>query len=123
MRQYCFDCGAKNPISLRGTKLRQHIATKCIELNLTDNQVNILADHLGHHKDVHKQYYQKPISALEIVKVSKLLAAAAGQQEYNEKNDENFSESASESEQEDISSKDDENLGMYHKILHFFFNN
>ena len=100
MRQYSVDCGAENPISLRGTKLRKHIATKCISLKLTDNQVSVLADHLGHHKDIHKKYYQQPIPALEIVKVSKILEAAAGNGDVEEEN---------ESEEEEIMDIDEIN--------------
>ena len=86
MRQYSVDCGAENPISLRGTKLRKHTGTKCISLKLTDNQVSVLADHLGYHKDIHKKYYQQPISTLDIVKVSKLLEAAVGNGVVEEEN-------------------------------------
>lgn len=87
MRQFSKECGAENPISLRGTLLRKHIATKCVSLKLSENQVSNLADHLGHAKEIHKKYYQKPLPGMDIVNVVKLLEVASGQVDEDESDD------------------------------------
>ena len=73
MRNYADACGAKRPELLRATYLRKHIATKCVSLRITDSQIDDLANHLGHHKDIHKRYYRQPIPEPEISKVAGLL--------------------------------------------------
>lgn len=39
LREFSDECGADLPTSLCGTKLRKHIATKCILLNLQNDEV------------------------------------------------------------------------------------
>lgn len=39
LRTYSLECGANMPLRLRGTKLRKHIAIRCITLNLSDPDV------------------------------------------------------------------------------------
>lgn len=64
------------PLRLRGTKLRKYIATRCITLNLSDLDITQLADYLGHDKSIHRQ----SIPQLEIVKMSRLLKIAQGEE-------------------------------------------
>ena len=73
MKIYANECGAEKPELLRATHLRKHIATKCVSLKLSETQIDDLANHLGHHKDIHKKYYRQPIPELEITKVAGLL--------------------------------------------------
>ncbi|KZC14393.1 hypothetical protein WN55_07033 [Dufourea novaeangliae] len=61
MRKYSSLSGAKLPNTLRGTMLRKHIATKCISLNLSDNQVIDLANFMGHHDKIHRSHYRQSI--------------------------------------------------------------
>jgi len=56
MRKYSTISGAKMPTSLRGTMLRKHIATACISLDISEHEVNDLADFMGHHEKIHKSY-------------------------------------------------------------------
>lgn len=54
IRQIAQCCGAKHPESLSSTKLRKHIATMSKVLNLKDNEMDDLADFLGHDIRVHR---------------------------------------------------------------------
>ncbi|KAL3289322.1 hypothetical protein HHI36_003752 [Cryptolaemus montrouzieri] len=76
MRKYSEECGAVHPERLRATKLRKHIATICINLNLQEED---LANFMGHHENIHKQIYRQPVMNREILNVSRLLEAAQGE--------------------------------------------
>ena len=75
MRKYASDCGAKLPDALRGTQLRKHVATISQILNLKENELDILAQFMGHDVRVHREYYRLPYDVLQTAKVSKLLVA------------------------------------------------
>ncbi|XP_059198023.1 uncharacterized protein LOC131978403 isoform X2 [Centropristis striata] len=75
IRQIARECGAKHPETLSSTKLRKHVATLSTVLNLKDNEMDILANFLGHDIQVHRQYYRLPEGTLELAKVSKVLIA------------------------------------------------
>ena len=92
MKNYANACGAENPQLLRATHLTKHIATKCVSLKLSEAQVDDLANHLGHHKDIHKQYYRQPIPELEITKVAGLLEGVAEVETDDENSDDSDSE-------------------------------
>lgn len=79
LRTYSVQCGASMPLRLRGTKLRKHIATKCITLNLSDNDITQLANYMGHERAIHMQHYRQSIPQIEIVKMSRLLKIAQGE--------------------------------------------
>lgn len=79
LRTYSVECGASMPLRLRGTKLRKHIATRCITLNLSEPDVTQLASYLGHDKSIHMQHYRQPIPQIEIVKMSRLLKITQGE--------------------------------------------
>ncbi|KAL6256689.1 hypothetical protein P5V15_012808 [Pogonomyrmex californicus] len=66
LRHYSLECGAKLPLRLRGTKLRKHIATRCITLNLSD-------------RDYSSATLPSVYSTIEIIKMSKLLKIAQGE--------------------------------------------
>ncbi|XP_054898305.1 uncharacterized protein LOC129367697 [Poeciliopsis prolifica] len=61
--------------SLSSTKLRKHMATMSKVLNLKDNEMDDLADFLGHDIRVHRQYYRLPEGTLQLAKISKVLLA------------------------------------------------
>lgn len=48
IRQIARESGAKHPETLSSTKLRKHISTLSMVLNLKDNEMDILANFLGH---------------------------------------------------------------------------
>lgn len=76
MRKHSELCGAEIPESLRGTKLRKHIATLCAEYNLSDSELLDLANFLGHAAKIHKSHYRQQ-AARDIVGVSQFLEAAS----------------------------------------------
>ncbi|KAI3364057.1 hypothetical protein L3Q82_010889 [Scortum barcoo] len=67
--------GAKNPENLRSTHLRKHIATLSQILNLKNNELDQLANFLGHDIRVHRDFYRLPEATIEVAKISKLLLA------------------------------------------------
>lgn len=87
MREYSSKCGAEKPLTLRGTKLRKHIATKCITLNLSESEVTELANFMGHDKNIHKSHYRQSIPELDIPRFSRLLNVAIFNREENEDED------------------------------------
>lgn len=51
------------------------MATMSKVLNLKDNEMDDLADFLGHDIRVHRQYYRLPEGTLQLAKISKVLMA------------------------------------------------
>ncbi|KAK2578258.1 hypothetical protein KPH14_012602 [Odynerus spinipes] len=77
---------SKNPYlfgipGLRGTKLRKHIATRCVALQLNENEITDLANFIGHDKAINKNVYRQSIPEMEILKMSKLLLIAQGDEQ------------------------------------------
>ncbi|KAF7641687.1 hypothetical protein LDENG_00274820 [Lucifuga dentata] len=68
-------CGAENPQNLQSANLPKHIATISQVLNLKENEMDQLADFLGHDIRVHREYYRLPHSTVQVAKISKLLMA------------------------------------------------
>lgn len=76
IRQYVIECkDIKNPKALTSTKLRKHIATLSTVLNLKSNELDQLADFMGHNISVHRQHYRLPEATLQLAKISKVLLA------------------------------------------------
>lgn len=81
VRKFSVECGAKDPVSLRGTTLRKHMASVCIWKDLDDNTVSEVADFMGHEEKIHRLHYRRNPKVRRIVKMSKLLEAAQGNSE------------------------------------------
>lgn len=75
IRQYAQASGAKYPDALCSAKLRKQVATLSTVLNLKDNEMDQLANFLGHDIRVHQEFYRLPESTLQLAKISKLLIA------------------------------------------------
>lgn len=73
--QFADACGAEDPQNLRSTNLSKQIATISQVMNLKDNELDQLADFLGHDIRVHREYYRLPQSTIQLAKISKLLMA------------------------------------------------
>ena len=73
IRKFSVLCGAKHPNYLRSTGLRKQVACVSQVLNLKENELDILANFLGHDVRIHREYYRLPDSTLQVAKVSKLL--------------------------------------------------
>ncbi|XP_044587771.1 uncharacterized protein LOC123267253 [Cotesia glomerata] len=87
MRISSIDCGAEKPELLRGTGLRKHVTTKCIELELNDKALGDVINHLGHSEKIHKDFYWQPIKSKTIVQVAKVLEAVQGPLDIEEDED------------------------------------
>ena len=68
-------CGAKCPKAMTSTKLRKHAATLSTVLNITDTEMDQLANFLGHDIRIHREFYRLPEKTLQLAKISKLLMA------------------------------------------------
>ncbi|XP_042609868.1 uncharacterized protein LOC109047651 [Cyprinus carpio] len=75
IRKVAHQCGAKHPKTLSSTKLRKHIAMLSKVLNLTDTELDQLADFMGHDIRVHRKFYRLPEGTLQLAKISKVLMA------------------------------------------------
>lgn len=75
LKQVCSQVGLERPDLITSTKMRKYIATVTQVLDLTENESDWLARHLGHNIRVHREYYRLQESAVELTKVSRLLLA------------------------------------------------
>ena len=75
LRKYAKKCGALCPENLTSTKLRKHIATVSQILNMSKNELDQLANFLGHDVRIHRSFYRLPEDTLQLAKVSKILLA------------------------------------------------
>lgn len=73
LREFSEMCGAENPKALRSTNLRKHIATTAQILNLKENELDVLANFMGHDIRVHRQFYRLSDETTQLAKVSKIL--------------------------------------------------
>lgn len=106
MRKFAHECNA-NESTLRGTTLRKHIATHCIQFNLNDTEVSDLATFMGHADKIHKEHYrQAPQASRDILKISRYLEAVQGYNSENELDSENENTSDQDSEKGNTSNQD-----------------
>lgn len=75
IRYFANACGAKRPETLCSTKLRKQLGTLSKVLNLTNTELDLLADFLGHDMRVHREFYRLPEGTLQLAKISKVLLA------------------------------------------------
>ncbi|XP_040909011.1 uncharacterized protein LOC121191726 isoform X2 [Toxotes jaculatrix] len=68
-------CGAKNPENVRSVLFRKHVVRIFQILSLTNDELGQLAKLLGHDIRTDREYYQTPEAAVDIAKISELLAA------------------------------------------------
>lgn len=47
------------------------MATKCA--HLPDTEISLIADFMGHHKDIHKNIYRQPVAESDILNIAKIL--------------------------------------------------
>ncbi len=69
---------ARHPDALCSTKLRKQVATLSTVLNLKDNEMDQLANFLGHDIRVHREFYCLPESTRQLAKINKLIAMEKG---------------------------------------------
>lgn len=73
LKVFISEAGLKHPDSITSTNLRKYMATVCQVFNLTENETDWLARHLGHDIRVHRDFYRSHESVIELAKVSRLL--------------------------------------------------
>ncbi|XP_029157970.1 uncharacterized protein LOC114930372 isoform X2 [Nylanderia fulva] len=78
LRKFAEKCNANQSSTLRGTILRKHVATYCIQLNLNDIDISDLAMFMGHSDKIHKDHYRQPLASRDILKISQYLEAVQG---------------------------------------------
>lgn len=78
LREYSRKCGAVLPTSLRGTELRKEIATSSHVEDLAEQEINELANFMGHARQIHDEHYRIPAATRDIVRMSKLLRRRCG---------------------------------------------
>lgn len=99
MRKFASECNAVHSDTLRGTTLRKHIATHCIQLNLTECDVSDLATFMGHADKIHREHYRQPLASRDILKISQYLEAVQGTtQDNNETSSDSGNDNKSESD-------------------------
>ena len=64
---------AEHPEYVTSTKLRKHAATLSQLLCLKENELDVLANFMGHDIRVHREYYRLPENTLQTAKVAKIL--------------------------------------------------
>nr|XP_055049347.1 uncharacterized protein LOC129434425 [Misgurnus anguillicaudatus] len=75
IREFARACNIENPETLTTTKLRKQIGTLSEVLNLSNTELDLLADFLGHDIRVHRQFYRLPEGTLQLAKMSKIFLA------------------------------------------------
>ena len=76
IRFACDQESLQKPELITSTKLRKYLATVTQVMNLDDNQLEWVANHLGHSLQVHRAFCRLPSEVLQVCKVSQLLLAA-----------------------------------------------
>ena len=66
-------CDATKPNLLKSTNLRKHIATMSQVLNLKKNELDQLAQFMGHDENIHHQFYCLPNDVVQTAQVVKVL--------------------------------------------------
>ena len=78
LRKACLEAGCKNIKSITSTNMRKYLATVVQIMNLSENEMDQVATHLGHDLAIHRKYYRLPDSTVELSKIAKLLLSTEG---------------------------------------------
>ncbi|XP_043283986.1 uncharacterized protein [Venturia canescens] len=101
LRKFVKKADVDFPHKMTGTTLRKHVATTCINLDLSENEVAEVAQFMGHAEKIHRVHYRQSIVSREIVKMSKVLERAQEDPDGNdEKSTDSERDSGGESESE-----------------------
>ena len=69
----CELTGVKNRKTITATNMRKYLATIAQVMNLKENEMDMVASHLGHDLAVHRRYYRLQDSTIELSKIARLL--------------------------------------------------
>ena len=78
LRKLVSEADLQYPEKINSTGLRKHIATMTQLVNMQDNELDVLAQFLGHDIRTHRDYYRLPTSTTQVAKVAKLLISMEG---------------------------------------------
>jgi len=75
LRKHAVAANLKNPRSVTSTKHRKHVATVSQVLNLSRQDMETVAEFMGHDLDVHRTFYRLPQETVQVIKMEKLWSA------------------------------------------------
>lgn len=75
LRKFAKESGLSIPENVTSTKLRKHVATLSQIMNLSKNDLEIMAYFLGHDIEVHKTFYRPPQETLQVARMGAILSA------------------------------------------------
>ena len=73
LQSLCKLAGVKNSKYITATNMRKYLATIAQVMNLRENEMDMIASHLGHDLAVHRRYYRLQDSTIELSKIARLL--------------------------------------------------
>lgn len=73
LRKYANAAGCQAVATITSTDLRKHVATTVQILNLRENEIDSLAQFMGHDIRVHREYYRLADETMQLAKISKVL--------------------------------------------------
>ena len=73
LRKLTEEVPLQHPQLIRSTRLRKHIAMMTQLVNLKDNELDTVAQFMGHDIRIHREHYRLPSGTLQVAKVAKLL--------------------------------------------------
>ncbi|XP_052085092.1 uncharacterized protein LOC127722235 [Mytilus californianus] len=73
IKKICSELSLTSPERITSTALRKYTATLAQVLDLKENQLTWLCNHLGHTKKVHLEHYRQMSGFIERVEISKIL--------------------------------------------------
>ena len=110
LKKYAEKSGVKDFDKITGTLLRKHFATKCSEEIQNEADVQMLANHMGHHKDIHKRIYRLNTAKGQIASMSRLLQKISAPERKEISDTDDHSDSESENKE---AKSDEENFDNY----------
>ena len=75
LRRFAKEADLQFPENVTSTKLRKHVATVAQVLNLTNHDLEVMANFMGHDITVHRSFYRLPQETLQVAKMGRLLMA------------------------------------------------
>ncbi|XP_052214427.1 uncharacterized protein LOC127833293 isoform X2 [Dreissena polymorpha] len=75
LRKFAKEASLECPESVTSTKLRKHVATVVQILNLSKNDLEVLARFMGHDINIHRSFYRLPQEIIEVARMGCLLTA------------------------------------------------
>ncbi|KAH3877864.1 hypothetical protein DPMN_001743 [Dreissena polymorpha] len=75
LRKFAKEASLECPESVTSTQLRKHVATVVQILNLSKNDLEVLARFMGHDINIHRSFYRLPQEIIEVARMGCLLTA------------------------------------------------